>query len=265
MSIRADLGLRRGEFVLDLAFSAPSGQVLALLGSNGAGKSTALAAMAGLLPLDRGELIVDDRILERVATGTRLPPQAREVGVLFQGLALFESMTALDNVAIGLETAGKGRAEARGRARVWLNRVGLADFGARYPHMLSGGQRKRVGLVQVLIRDPKILLMDEPFGPLDAQTRQIMGNLLLDLWTADRKAVLFVTHDLEEAIALSDRVVIMSAGPAARIIGDWRIPLSRPRDISEVKLDPAFHELHRDIWHKLKAEVVKGYAQAEVA
>jgi NitT/TauT family transport system ATP-binding protein len=132
----------------------------------------------------------------------------------------------------------------------------------RYPHMLSGGQRKRVGLAQVLIRDPKILLMDEPFGPLDAQTRQIMGNLLLDLWSADRKAVLFVTHDLEEAIALSDRVVIMSAGPAARIIGDWKVPLGRPRDISEVTLDKAFHELHREIWHALKAEVLKGYEQS---
>src|SRR5690348_11545174 len=149
------------------------------------------------------------------------------------------------------------------RAEKWPARVGLAGFEARYPHMLSGGQRKRVGLAQVLIRDPKILLMDEPFGPLDAQTRQIMGNLLLDLWSADRKAVLFVTHDLEEAIALSDRVVIMSAGPAARIIGDWRVELPRPRDISEVKLDPAFHALHRDIWQKLKAEVVKGYAQTE--
>ena len=142
--------------------------------------------------------------------------------------------------------------------------MGLSAFGDRYPHMLSGGQRKRVGLAQVLIRDPKILLMDEPFGPLDAQTRQIMGNLLLNLWSADRKAVLFVTHDLEEAIALSDRVVIMSAGPAARIIGDWRVPLKRPRnDISEIKLDNAFHELHREIWHMLKTEVVKGYAQAE--
>jgi NitT/TauT family transport system ATP-binding protein len=127
--------------------------------------------------------------------------------------------------------------------------------------MLSGGQRKRVGLAQVLIRDPKILLMDEPFGPLDAQTRQIMGNLLLDLWSADRKAVLFVTHDLEEAIALSDRVVIMSAGPASRIIGDWRVSLSRPRDIAEIKSDPAFHQLHREIWQSLKAEVMKGYAQ----
>jgi NitT/TauT family transport system ATP-binding protein len=128
--------------------------------------------------------------------------------------------------------------------------------------MLSGGQRKRVGLAQVLIRDPKILLMDEPFGPLDAQTRQIMGNLLLDLWSADRKAVLFVTHDLEEAIALSDRVVIMSAGPSARIIGDWKVPLARPRDISEITLDKAFHALHGEIWHTLKAEVLKGYAQS---
>ena len=121
------------------------------------------------------------------------------------------------------------------RAQGWLTSVGLGAFGNRYPHMLSGGQRKRVGLAQVLIRDPKILLMDEPFGPLDAQTRQIMGNLLLELWNADRKAVLFVTHDLEEAIALADRVVIMSAGPGARIIGDWRVPLPRPRDIFEVR------------------------------
>ncbi|MGA7489724.1 MAG: ATP-binding cassette domain-containing protein, partial [Xanthobacteraceae bacterium] len=143
----------------------------------------------------------------------------------------------------------------------WLARVGLAEFGARYPHMLSGGQRKRVGLVQVLIRDPKILLMDEPFGPLDAQTRQIMGNLLLDLWNADRKAVLFVTHDLEEAIALSDRVVIMSAGPATRVIGDWKVALPRPRDAAEIKAERAFQELHREIWATLKSEVLKGYAQ----
>ena len=146
-----------------------------------------------------------------------------------------------------------------------MTRVGLAAFGERYPHMLSGGQRKRVGLAQVLIRDPRILLMDEPFGPLDAQTRQIMGNLLLDLWSADRKAVLFVTHDLEEAIALSDRVVIMSAGPAARIIGDWRVPLPRPRDIADVKLEKAFQDLHREIWAVLKEEVLKGYAQTEAA
>jgi NitT/TauT family transport system ATP-binding protein len=178
-----------------------------------------------------------------------------------QADALFPLKTALDNVAIGLETAGVARSYARERAQAWLERVGLGGFSTRYPHMLSGGQRKRVGLAQVLIRDPKILLMDEPFGPLDAQTRQIMGNLLLDLWSADRKAVLFVTHDLDEAIALSDRVVIMSAGPDARIIGDWKVALARPRDIAEVKAEAAFQALHRDIWHVLKGEVLRGYAQ----
>jgi NitT/TauT family transport system ATP-binding protein len=129
--------------------------------------------------------------------------------------------------------------------------------------MLSGGQRKRVGLAQVLIRDPKILLMDEPFGPLDAQTRQIMGNLLLDLWSADRKAVLFVTHDLEEAIALADRVIVMSAGPAATIIGDFPVTLSRPRDTAEIRLDPEFHHIHKEIWSRLRVEVQKAYSDLE--
>jgi NitT/TauT family transport system ATP-binding protein len=236
--------------------SVGGGEFVAIVGPTGCGKSTLLNIAAGLLAPAAGSVNI---------FGSPLTALNRQAGYLFQADALFPWKTAIDNVAIGLETAGTPSEEARTRAQDWLTRVGLGGFADRYPHMLSGGQRKRVGLAQVLIRDPKILLMDEPFGPLDAQTRQIMGNLLLDLWTADRKAVLFVTHDLEEAIALSDRVVIMSAGPAAQIIGDWRIPLTRPRDISEVKLDPAFHELHRDIWHKLKTEVVKGYAQAEVA
>jgi NitT/TauT family transport system ATP-binding protein len=232
------------------------GEFVAIVGPTGCGKSTLLNVTAGLLAPAAGEVNI---------FGNPLATLNRQAGYLFQADALFPWKTAIENVAIGLETAGMRAREARARAKVWLRRVGLDAFADRYPHMLSGGQRKRVGLAQVLICDPKILLMDEPFGPLDAQTRQIMGNLLLDLWTADRKAVLFVTHDLEEAIALSDRVVIMSAGPAARIIGDWRVPLARPRDISEVRLDPVFHELHRDIWHKLKAEVIKGYAQSEGA
>jgi sulfonate transport system ATP-binding protein len=115
----------------------------------------------------------------------------------------------------------------------------------------------------MLIRDPEILLMDEPFGPLDAQTRQIMGNLLLSLWAADRKAVLFVTHDLEEAIALADRVVVMSAGPAAGIVGDFPVDLPRPRDIAEVRLEPDFHRIHKEIWSSLRVEVQKAYAQAD--
>ena len=240
---RATLNVADGEFV-------------AIVGPTGCGKSTLLNIAAGLMPPSGGRVDI---------FGTPLTALNRQAGYLFQADALFPWKTALENVAIGLEIADTAAGDARARARAWLTRVGLGAFCDRYPHMLSGGQRKRVGLAQVLIRGPKILLMDEPFGPLDAQTRQIMGNLLLDLWSADRKAVLFVTHDLEEAIALSDRVVIMSAGPAARIIGDWQVPLARPRDISEVKVDPAFHELHRDIWHKLKAEVIKGYVQSEGA
>jgi NitT/TauT family transport system ATP-binding protein len=230
------------------------GEFVAIVGPTGCGKSTLLNVAAGLLRPASGTV----RIFDAPLAGLN-----RQAGYLFQADALFPWKTAIDNVAIGLEISGAPRGHALERAQGWLTAVGLGAFGNRYPHMLSGGQRKRVGLAQVLIRDPKILLMDEPFGPLDAQTRQIMGNLLLELWNADRKAVLFVTHDLEEAIALADRVVIMSAGPNARIIGDWRVPLARPRDIFEVRLEKEFHSLHHEIWSVLKAEVLKGYAQSE--
>jgi NitT/TauT family transport system ATP-binding protein len=240
---KARLSVERGEFV-------------AIVGPTGCGKSTLLNIVAGLLPPASGWV----RIFDRPLIGLN-----REAGYLFQADALFPWKTALDNVAIGLEIKGVPRAQALERAQDWLTSVGLGAFANRYPHMLSGGQRKRVGLAQVLIRDPKILLMDEPFGPLDAQTRQIMGNLLLELWTRDRKAVLFVTHDLEEAIALADRVVIMSAGPNSRIIGNWRVPLPRPRDIFEVRLEKEFHALHKEIWSVLKDEVMKGYAQSSQA
>jgi len=232
------------------------GEFVAIVGPTGCGKSTLLNVAAGLLRPVSGTVRIFD---------TPLAGLNREAGYLFQADALFPWKTAIDNVAIGLEVQGAPRAMALERAQGWLTSVGLGSFGNRYPHMLSGGQRKRVGLAQVLIRDPRILLMDEPFGPLDAQTRQIMGNLLLELWNADRKAVLFVTHDLEEAIALADRVVIMSAGPSARIIGDWRVPLPRPRDISEVRMEKDFHSLHREIWSVLKDEVMKGYAQSSQA
>jgi NitT/TauT family transport system ATP-binding protein len=233
--------------------SLVDGEFVAIVGPTGCGKSTLLNIAAGLLRPVSGTV----RIFDSPLIGLN-----RDAGYLFQADALFPWKTALDNVAIGLEIAGTPRQEALARAQSWLTSVGLSAFAGRYPHMLSGGQRKRVGLAQVLIRDPKILLMDEPFGPLDAQTRQIMGNLLLELWSAHRKAVLFVTHDLEEAIALADRVVIMSAGPSARIIGDWRVPLSRPRDIFEARLDKDFHALHREIWGVLKEQVLKGYAQS---
>ena len=229
------------------------GEFVAIVGPTGCGKSTLLNVAAGLLKPAAGTV----RIFDAPLNGLN-----RDAGYLFQADALFPWKTALDNVAIGLEIAGTPRRTALAEAQQWLTSVGLGVFAGRYPHMLSGGQRKRVALAQVLIRNPKILLMDEPFGPLDAQTRQVMGNLLLELWSADRKAVLFVTHDLEEAIALADRVVIMSAGPSSRIIGDWRVPLPRPRDIFEVRLDREFHALHREIWSVLKDEVMKGYAQS---
>ena len=233
----AELVVRPGEFV-------------SIVGPTGCGKSTLLNAAAGLLKPSAGDVQIEGRALEGL--------NAR-AGYLFQSDALMPWKTAGDNVAIGLEVAGTPRREALARAHEWLTRVGLRGFADRYPHMLSGGQRKRVALAQVLIRDPDILLMDEPFGPLDAQTRLIMHELLLRLWSQDRKAVLFVTHDLEEAIALSDRVVIMSTGPEARIIGDFPIPLERPRDIAEIKLTPEFLRLHRDIWHLLKEQVMQAY------
>ncbi|RTL93053.1 ABC transporter ATP-binding protein [Ancylobacter aquaticus] len=226
------------------------GEFVAIVGPTGCGKSTLLNATAGLLAPAGGTVSI---------FGEKLVGLNARAGYLFQQDALMPWKTALDNVAIALEIGGMRRADAVAQAQDWLKRVGLARFTERYPHELSGGQRKRVALAQMLIRQPKILLMDEPFGPLDAQTRQIMGTLLLRLWAQDRKAVLFVTHDLEEAIALSDRVVIMSAGPEARIIGDFPIDLARPRDAAEIRLDPRFHELHRMIWSQLKAEVAKTY------
>lgn len=230
-----------------------TGEFVAIVGPTGCGKSTLLNVAAGLIQPHKGSVTV---------LGQRLAGLNAAAGYLFQQDALMPWKRAIDNVAIGLEVAGVARAEALDRAQHWLKRVGLGAFADRYPHLLSGGQRKRVALAQVLIRDPRILLMDEPFGPLDAQTRLIMGDLLLRLWSEDRKAVMFVTHDLEEAIALADRVVIMSAGPNSRIIGNYTIPLPRPRDTAEIKLEPQFHDLHREIWHALKAEVVKGYEQA---
>jgi NitT/TauT family transport system ATP-binding protein len=236
--------------VQDASLAVAEGEFVSIVGPTGCGKSTLLNVAAGLLVPSSGTVEIFGKALGSLNS---------TAGYLFQSDALFPWKTAIENIAIGLEVAGTPTADARERAKEWMARVGLAGLGARYPHTLSGGQRKRIGLAQVLIRDPRILLMDEPFGPLDAQTRQIMGNLLLDLWGADRKAVLFVTHDLEEAIALSDRVVIMSAGPAARIIGDWSVALPRPRDIAEVRHEKAFQDLHREIWAVLKAEVLKGY------
>jgi NitT/TauT family transport system ATP-binding protein len=230
------------------------GEFVAIVGPTGCGKSTLLNVAAGLIRPSAGTCHI---------FGEALAGINRRAGYLFQADALMPWKTAHENVAVGLEVRGVRRTEARARAADWLGRVGLGAFLDRYPHQLSGGQRKRVALAQVLLLDPKLLLMDEPFGPLDAQTRQLMGELLLDLWSADRKAVLFVTHDLEEAIALADRVVIMAAGPGSTIIGDYRVPLTQPRDVAETRHLPDFVALHRRIWNDLKQEVLKAYAQGD--
>ena len=226
------------------------GEFTAIVGPTGCGKSTLLNVAAGLVPAAVGSCAVFGRPLAGLN---------RDAGYLFQAESLMPWKTARDNVAVGLSVRGVAKVEARDRAQAWLTRVGLAPMGDRYPHQLSGGQKKRVALAQMLILEPKLLLMDEPFGPLDAQTRIVMGDLLLSLWSAERKAVLFVTHDLEEAIALADRVVVLSAGPRARIIADHRVALPRPRELAESRHEPEFVALHRAIWAALKDEVMKAY------
>ena len=250
VSVRFGAGPTLFEAVSNADLDVAAGEFVAIVGPTGCGKSTLLNVVAGLLAPATGTAQVRGRLVSGIT---------REAGYLFQQDALMPWKTALANVAVALEVAGIASAEANDRARALLTRVGLAQFTERYPHQLSGGQRKRVALAQMLIRDPAILLMDEPFGPLDAQTRALMGDLLLSLWQADRKAVLFVTHDLDEAIALADRVVVMSAGPSARIVADHRIDLPRPRAINEVRHEPRFHALQRAIWEDLRDEVMKTY------
>jgi sulfonate transport system ATP-binding protein len=245
---------KRYTAVRDTTLLVGAGEFVSVVGPTGCGKSTLLNIAAGLLAPSTGNVSVLGEPLRGINS---------RAGYLFQQDALMPWRTALDNVTAGLEFHGTDRAEARARADQWLARVGLRGFGDRYPHQLSGGMRKRVALAQTLILNPEILLMDEPFSALDIQTRQLMENELLELWSSDRKSVVFITHDLEEAIALADRVVVLSAGPETRPIGEYSIDLPRPRDVAEIRLTPRFIELHTEIWHRMKDEVLKGYAQQQ--
>jgi NitT/TauT family transport system ATP-binding protein len=246
---------RRGEAytaVRDVTLHVGAGEFVSVVGPTGCGKSTLLNVAAGLQTPSAGELQV---------FGERLTGLNRQAGYMFQADALLPWKSALDNVIAGLVFRKVPLAEAREQGRYWLNKVGLTHAADRYPHQLSGGMKKRVALAQTLIVDPRIVLMDEPFSALDVQTRQLMENELLALWQADRKSVLFITHDLEEAISLSDRVIVLSAGPGTRPIGEFVIDLPRPRDVAEVRLTPGFLNLHERIWHAMREEVLKGYAQ----
>ena len=250
--VSPDQPAQRYTAVRDVELSIAAGEFVSVVGPTGCGKSTLLNMAAGLLAPSTGTVTV---------FGEPLAGLNRRAGYMFQAESLMPWRSALANVRAGLEFRGTPAAEADAIANDWLRRVGLGAFGDRYPHQMSGGMRKRTALAQVLALDPDIILMDEPFSALDIQTRQLMENELLQLWQEKKKAVLFITHDLDEAIAMSDRVVVMSAGPGSRPIGDFTVDLERPRDVAEVRVTPRFVALHQAIWDVLRDEVLKGYQQ----
>ncbi|MDP9898718.1 ABC transporter ATP-binding protein [Variovorax ginsengisoli] len=229
-----DLDVRDGEF-------------LSVLGPSGCGKSTFLSILAGLATHTGGALRIDGRALAGIN---------RHQGVVFQGYALFPWRTVLDNIAVGLEIRGVGRDQRRRTAQEYLELVGLQGFGDSYPHELSGGMKQRVAIARSLAYEPDVLLMDEPFAALDAQTREILQGELLRIWERNRKTIVFITHSLDEAIFLSDRVAVMTQRPG-RVKDIIDIPLERPR-ASEIRNSPAFVALRQRAWDVLKDEVQFG-------
>ena len=229
------------------------GQFCAVVGPTGCGKSTTLTLVSGLDRPSAGEVRVGGKVVEGIARG---------ISFVFQADALLPWKTVLGNVALGPKFRGVRKKEAEDRARDWLRRVGLSGFEDHHPHQLSGGMRKRAGLAAALTNEPSILLMDEPFGALDVQTKAIMSNELLALWEQTKPAVIFVTHDLEEAIALADRVVVMTVGPGT-VKGIYDIDLPRPRHVSEIRFEPRFMELYREIWEDLRDEVLVSYERGK--
>ena len=227
-----------------------AGTFLSIVGPSGCGKSTVLNIIAGLLVPTEGTVEI---------FGERLHGINLKASYMFQQDALLPWKTVQDNILLGLELRRHDRREARELAAAWIKRVGLDGFAGRYPYQLSGGMRKRVALAQTWIVQPDILLMDEPFSALDIHTRQRMEAEILNLWTDSTKTALFVTHDLEEAVALSDEVVVLSAGPGSRIIGRYPVDLARPRNLIDIRTEPQFSEVYRSIWSDLRQEVLKSY------
>ena len=232
----------------DVSFDVPRRAFVSIVGPTGCGKSTLLNLLAGLLTPTAGTIEID---------GAPLAGLNRRATYMFQQDALLPWKSVLDNVALGLLFAGRPRAEARHAARAWLERIGLAAFGDRYPAQLSGGMRKRVAMAQNWVLERDILLMDEPFSALDVHTRQAMESELLALWTGSARTVVFVTHDLDEAISLADEVLVISAGPASRVVQRHVVPLARPRDLLDLRNHPAFNDLYATIWADLRREVAR--------
>ena len=239
----------------DLDLVVAPGEFCAVVGPTGCGKSTTLSLISGLEPASLGEV----RVFGEPVRGV-----GKSVGYVFQRDAVFPWKSVLDNVAVGPRFRGASADAANARAREWITRVGLAGFERYYPHQLSGGMRKRVALAQTLITGPRILLMDEPFSALDVQTRVLMENELLALWATTGASVVFVTHDLEEAIALADRVVVITAGPGT-VKSTYRVDLPRPRNVAEIRFQPRFVELYQEIWEDLRDEVLVSYERTKRA
>ena len=229
----------------DFSMHVARGEFVAIVGPTGCGKSTTLNLITGLLTPTVGQV----RVMGKQVAG--IDPR---IGFVFQADAVFPWRNVLDNVAAGPIFRGQGKAEARELARQWIARVGLDKFERHYPHQLSGGMRRRVALAQTFINQPEILLMDEPFSALDMQTRTLMQDELLQLWSGTGGSVVFVTHDLEEAIALADRVFVLSARPAT-LKRVYEINLPRPRVMAQVRYEPHFIELSKAIWGDLREEV----------
>jgi NitT/TauT family transport system ATP-binding protein len=234
----------------DISFHIPQGQFVSIVGPTGCGKSSILNVVAGLLKPSAGNVFTGNRELRSIN---------KEAAYMFQQDALLPWKTCLENVMLGPTLRGKARPEAVAEALRWLERVGLAGFEKRYPSELSGGQRKRVAMAQALINRLPILLMDESFSALDVQTRALMEDKLLELWQELRATVLFVTHDLEEAIAMGDRILLLTAGPRATLKADYSIDLPRPRNVAEARFTPGFSEIYEAVWRSLKEEVMATY------
>ncbi len=229
----------------DFNLEVGEGEFVAIVGPSGCGKSTVLRILAGLQQHTSGDVTIERR-----------DPSKPLLNMVFQEQSAFPWMSVADNVAYGLRTRGTNEAAIRKQVDYWLEATGLSRFRDAYPHQLSGGMKQRVSIARAFANDPEILLMDEPFAALDALTKMVLQNELLSLWESTRKTVLYVTHSLEEALTLSDKVVVMSARPGM-VKDTISLPFARPRDIIALKADPRYAEIYAHVWRLLEEEVVK--------